>query len=444
MKTTIRVFLAIWIFVSLSSCSEKSLSVQITNHKENVKLVVSTTDDKAQEISIDENGFGSLPLKNMKRGYAKLNYGRDSKLLWIDPNSEIIISFDGSIFDKDITFEGSTAKINDYLNNSEMNKITVSELKLEESAFLNSVDSLFNDNLRKLYEEKLPQQFVNIEEKRIKYLTYSSFSIYPQVYSRIGDNSYTPSESYINKMKELLIIDDSYLELEDYREFLMRAVPFMASREFSETNSDIDRNIEYVDKHIDSDLIREYLVYNYIYSYVERNGIDSSDKYVETFNSRVKNQEMKQSMDEVIQKWKNIQVGSPAPDFKATDIDGKEYSLKDFEGKFVYIDVWATWCGPCQGEAPFLKELEELYKDQNIYIVSLSCDSNRDAWVKQIKEENKEGIQIYLESSSFLKDFMISGIPHFILLDKEGKIINAKMTRPSNPETKEFIDNLLL
>ena len=153
---------------------------------------------------------------------------------------------------------------------------------------------------------------------------------------------------------------------------------------------------------------------------------------------------VKESMDELVQKWDNISVGNPSPDFKATDINGKEYSLSDFEGKYVYIDIWATWCGPCKREAPFLKELEEVYKDEDIYIISLSCDSDREAWEKHLVQEEKEGIQIILEpNSTFLDDYMVVGIPHFLLLDKEGKIMNPKMSRPSNPETKVFLDGLV-
>ncbi len=161
-------------------------------------------------------------------------------------------------------------------------------------------------------------------------------------------------------------------------------------------------------------------------------------------SAQMLNEEMKKSMDELVLKWESIQVGNPSPDFKATDINGKEYSLADFKGKYVYIDVWASWCGPCKKEAPYLKELEDLYKEKDIYIVSLSCDSDRDAWEKQVKEENKEGVQIILEpNSTFLEDYMIIGIPHFLMLDSEGKIINSEMSRPSNPETKVYLDSLL-
>ena len=153
---------------------------------------------------------------------------------------------------------------------------------------------------------------------------------------------------------------------------------------------------------------------------------------------------LKNDMDEVLQKWEAIQVGNPSPDFTATDINGNQYSLADFKGKYVYIDLWATWCGPCKKEAPFFEELSEIYKEKDIHFINLSTDSDREAWEDYLTEENKKGIQIILDpSSSFLEDYMVIGIPHFIMLDKEGKVLNSQMTRPSNPGTKEFLDGLV-
>ena len=75
-----------------------------------------------------------------------------------------------------------------------------------------------------------------------------------------------------------------------------------------------------------------------------------------------------------------LSVGSEAPDFKYPDIEGNIYSLKDFKGKYVYIDVWATWCGPCCKEIPSLKKLEKKMEKKKIVFVSLSCDKDVAVW----------------------------------------------------------------
>lgn len=135
--------------------------------------------------------------------------------------------------------------------------------------------------------------------------------------------------------------------------------------------------------------------------------------------------------------------GSMSPDFEYTSIDGDTCSLKDFRGKYVYIDIWATWCGPCCEEIPYLQKLEEKMKNKNIVFVSISCDVNRMTWARIVREKKLGGVQLHMRNdTSFKEAYGIGGIPRFILLDKEGRIISTDMTRPSNPETAKTLENL--
>lgn len=398
-----------------------------------------------QEIVVDGTGVGTLSLKDRKQGYASLYYGPYSRLIWVDPKSDMVIAFDGSTFANEVTFEGPTAQINDYLNKSELQEIMIDDCKLDEPAFMAKADSLLGENLRKLDEAKLPSQFVDVEKKRLTYFTYSAFAFYPEFYPRFsGDTTYVASDGYLKKLRELWVMDASCMDIKEYTDFLKNAIPLLARKEFPDLSPAIDRNIAFAEKNMDNGPIAEYAIHSYIYAYIKRNGLADLDKYRETYNRLVKDPQRKKSMEDLVQKWERIQIGNPSPDFVATDMNGKKYSLADFKGKYVYIDIWATWCGPCIKEAPFVQELEELYKEKDIYIVSLSCDADRGAWEKHMAKDNKEGNQIILdEGSTFLEDYMILGIPHFLMLDKEGKILNAQMSRPSDPATRAYLDSLL-
>ena len=114
------------------------------------------------------------------------------------------------------------------------------------------------------------------------------------------------------------------------------------------------------------------------------------------------------------------------------------------ELRYIYIDVWATWCGPCRGELPALKELEEKYAGKDIHFVSLSCDKNKKAWENMVTKDQLKGIQLHMGTDrTFMDAYLINGIPRFILLDRDGKIISANMTRPSDPKTAEKFNELL-
>ncbi len=152
-------------------------------------------------------------------------------------------------------------------------------------------------------------------------------------------------------------------------------------------------------------------------------------------------------------------VGKPAPDFKNYEnIDGSKTSLKDLRGKNIYIDVWATWCGPCIREVPALKELEHEYKDKNIAFVSISVDNGRgypenslekakEGWKKMIAEKELKGIQLFADKnwqSDFIKAFKIRSIPRFILIDHKGNVVDADAPRPSSKKIKEAFNKLKL
>lgn len=138
--------------------------------------------------------------------------------------------------------------------------------------------------------------------------------------------------------------------------------------------------------------------------------------------------------------------GSISPTFDDYEnFNGKTTSLKDLKGSYVYIDVWATWCGPCKVEIPSLKKLENEFHDKNISFVSISIDdAKRHAgsleqahgkWKKMVEEEELGGIQLFAPDgwkSDFIEAYKIRGIPRFILVDPEGKIVSASAPRPSS------------
>lgn len=145
---------------------------------------------------------------------------------------------------------------------------------------------------------------------------------------------------------------------------------------------------------------------------------------------------------------KTLAPGMDLPKFSNYEnYKGGTLSLNDLKGKYVYIDLWATWCGPCKAEIPYLKEVEKKYHDKNIEFLSISIDDAKDheKWKTMVKDMELTGIQLIAENgieSSFTKACRINDIPRFMLIDPQGKIISAQAPRPSDENLTKLFDDL--
>lgn len=144
----------------------------------------------------------------------------------------------------------------------------------------------------------------------------------------------------------------------------------------------------------------------------------------------------------------NKMNNTPSTSFEYENQKGGKTSLESLKGKYVYIDVWATWCGPCRGEIPFLQKVEEQYKGKNIEFVSISIDvaKDHDKWKNFVTDKQLGGIQLLADKdwkSDFIMSYGINSIPRFILIDPKGIIVKGDAVRPSDPKLQKLLDSLL-
>lgn len=166
-----------------------------------------------------------------------------------------------------------------------------------------------------------------------------------------------------------------------------------------------------------------------------------TDEVKEVYKNRyaeiIKNQEFISEFESTLEKLEALKPGNMAPTFAYEDINGNTVTSEQLKGKVIYIDVWATWCGPCMGEIPHLKKLDSELHGMDIAFVSISIDGDKEAWKKMVEKKELQGYQLFAEGewqSDIIKDYAIQGIPRFILIDKDGKLVNADANRPSSEE----------
>jgi thiol-disulfide isomerase/thioredoxin len=184
--------------------------------------------------------------------------------------------------------------------------------------------------------------------------------------------------------------------------------------------------------------------------------LDSYQNLDSTLYASVKqqNEQRVTYFDNAYAQSKVMGIGKLSPKFENyVDIKGGEKSLDFYKGKYVYIDVWATWCGPCIQQIPYLQTLEEEYHSKNIEFISISTDEAQrnggsweaaeKKWRDFVKKKNMSGVQLWSgKDYSFQQAYQINGIPRFILIDPEGKIVDANAPRPSDPKLKTLFTSL--
>ena len=149
------------------------------------------------------------------------------------------------------------------------------------------------------------------------------------------------------------------------------------------------------------------------------------------------NSEQGKEVKEMIEIGKRSMVGVTAADFSQPDSTGKIIPLSSFRGKYVLVDFWASWCGPCRAESPALVKAYNKYKTKNFEILSVSLDENRDRWLKAIKDDQYTWPQVsdLKQENAVAILYGINSIPFSFLLDPNGKII-ARNLRGAELEKK--------
>lgn len=440
---------AFWavIAIAFASCSRTSDTI-IRFHSEGSPLrstPILMTKDSTYTLPIDstQSVVYTLPAV-FEPAYGALFLDDSHVLLYIEPGKGFDVTIKMEEGKPIPTFTGKGAGKNRYLNNDSLHYTP--DYNLTEAEFMTSLDACLKNRFTFLDAQHFDAPFTELEKKRLTYTVYASLPDYPGYHVfQTQQWEYQPTQAYYDKIDSIFTEDADLVDLAVYQQFIRRYV-VMKQAQNVDNISDLQyaRNeLDYVTRHFREPAVIEHLVDNIIYAYVERLGISDLPSLSPFYENYVHSVKKKATFKALCDKWIRIAPGQPSPSFAYRDINGQEVSLSDLAGKYVYIDVWATRCGPCCRELPALKKLEEKYAHRNIHFVSISCDQDRSVWEKFVKEEKLNGIQLQsFRNDDFIKTYMISTIPRFILIDREGRIMNAHMSRPSEPETEKFIETL--
>jgi peroxiredoxin len=153
---------------------------------------------------------------------------------------------------------------------------------------------------------------------------------------------------------------------------------------------------------------------------------DKLAPYYDPLSPELKQTKFGQEYGKMLAGLKNKRIGIKAPDFILADTSGKPLSLSSLRGKYVLVDFWASWCGPCRQENPNIVKAYNQFKDKNFTILGVSLDQKRDAWLNAIAKDKLDWTQVsdlkYWNSAA-AQLYAVKAIPQNLLLDPDGRII---------------------
>ncbi len=426
------------------------ISGKVENAKELKDLKIKGEKDFSEVITLREDGTFADTLQPMETGRYVIRMGRAGFPVYLEAGDNLKIVIDLENKEKPITFsEGKAVAANNYIVAKEkLEDDKVAELggtraffMLEEAKFLSALEGMVKENLKILEDSKLSEEFVATEKKTIEYEKLYNLSTYSKYHaSLVKDKDYKPSEK-ITKPLEAVTYDN----LEDYEKIppYRRMVLGYFQGKFYEKNADKEAVVKEV-KNSGIELLKKDFA-SFLVNTLSLGEQDLEGKIAQ-IKSLTTDKKVLESLEEFLVTADKLGQGKLSPTFAYKSIKGKEVKLEDLKGKLVYIDVWATWCGPCKGELPYLKKLEKEYHRKPIHFVSISVDNTEQPWRKMVKEKKLGGIQLHADKnwqSDFVQAYGIKGIPRFILLDKKGNIISADAPRPSSDEIRPLINKWL-
>lgn len=155
--------------------------------------------------------------------------------------------------------------------------------------------------------------------------------------------------------------------------------------------------------------------------------VQQRGEIVEKFDTALTDSYYLNGMQESVERERALQPGKPFPDFRVFDKEGKEYTLADFRGKYLFVEFSASWCGWCKKEIPFIRKAYHALKDKNITFVTLMMDDKKEAWLHEIEAFDIEWLSLSdlkgMRNSPLTKAYNLGGIPDSFVVDPEGRIV---------------------
>lgn len=415
---------------------------------------------------IDSSGHFTIQLPLKSPTLAWFFHANSSVPIFLFPGDNLQISVNALDLVNTVKFEGRGAEncrlITNYYRKfttaTQRSIITQKMSDLEPEAFIAYANDIRKQKLQLLADYKVKGSIASICDSFVKAQIDAEWANalidYPFAHSLKSDEL-SPSNlppDYYNFMNEVDLQNNEVMQLTVYTDYLLKYVSNRFTKIYSRAGSNPDNF--YADKF---EFAKQLLSGKALY-YVQGMCIADACTYSKVENIAPKFDQYlitcpytdyTQAVTEVYDKAFRVAAGQKAPDFTLTNLAGDTVSLSQLKGKVLYVDFWATWCGPCIRELPYAEQLKNKFKDREVAFVYISVDDNPMEWENflntKLHSPPDSALHLFANglSSETGKLYNIKGVPRYLIIDANNIITDSNAKRPSDPGITTDIEKAL-
>ena len=390
---------------------------------------------------------------------ATLTLGGKRMAVYLEKGRKLTVKADMEDFENTLEFEGTLASENQYyqLFQKELaptygRQVFFSKFQTaspqEFAAFTAAMEDDFAVHMRTFMENNtISSNFRRFMQTDVIYQLYSGKLVFPMYHRHFNQLEELPEmpAGYFDFLVTAKNLSDDQLRVQSAAGFVTEYLQYfyMTNEELIPEGLDFPEIYMWIAENQLSGPAQGFAKAYSINYMLNFGNFDDAEELYEQFIAENRWQDLSDVLTKSYNNALRVKPGNEAPEFTLTDINGDEVSLSDFRGKVVYLDFWASWCGPCMREVPYAKELKKRFEgEEDLIFLYVSVDEDESAWRRTIEEREIQGVHLRVHGMQheIAQAYNVRGVPSFFIIDRDGIIHDNNPSRPSG----ENIDNELL